>query len=49
MQPYLLQFYSEEYELCGIFMELPSQEDYPDYYQIIKHPIALENIKVMKA
>jgi hypothetical protein len=29
-------------------MELPSEEDYPDYYEVIKHPIALENIKVRK-
>ncbi|KAL9560599.1 hypothetical protein PS6_000054 [Mucor atramentarius] len=35
----------EEYNLCGIFMELPSRSDYPDYYQIIRHPIALQEIK----
>ncbi|KAF1799619.1 hypothetical protein FB192DRAFT_1387647 [Mucor lusitanicus] len=35
----------EDYDVCGIFMELPSKDEYPDYYQIIKTPIALENIK----
>lgn len=38
--------FSEDYDLCGIFMELPSKDDYPDYYEIIKHPIALQDIKV---
>lgn len=28
-------------------MELPSEEEYPDYYEVIKHPIALEDIKVI--
>jgi len=28
-------------------MELPSQADYPDYYQLIKQPIALDIIKVI--
>lgn len=30
-------------------MELPSRSDYPDYYQIIRHPIALQEIKVDEA
>lgn len=42
------QFCSEEYDVCGIFMELPSKDEYPDYYQVIKNPIALENIKVIR-
>lgn len=37
---------SDEYELSTLFLELPSKKLYPDYYQIIKNPIALENIKV---
>ncbi|KAF9950132.1 hypothetical protein BGZ72_008157 [Mortierella alpina] len=28
-----------------LFMELPDREDYPDYYMIIQHPIALDIIK----
>ncbi|KAH8102411.1 hypothetical protein BXZ70DRAFT_1006338 [Cristinia sonorae] len=27
------------------FMRLPSQRQYPDYYEIIKHPVSLEKIK----
>lgn len=27
-------------------MKLPSKKEYPDYYQIIRQPIALETIKV---
>jgi DNA-binding cell septation regulator SpoVG len=40
--------YSEEYDIIAIFMKLPSKKEYPDYYQIIRHPIALETIKVKK-
>lgn len=29
-------------------MKLPSKKEYPDYYQIIRQPIALETIKVKK-
>ncbi|KAG1152549.1 hypothetical protein G6F37_004143 [Rhizopus arrhizus] len=35
----------EEYDIIAIFMKLPSKKEYPDYYQIIRHPIALETIK----
>ncbi|RUS15916.1 hypothetical protein BC937DRAFT_91811 [Endogone sp. FLAS-F59071] len=28
-----------------IFVELPSREDYPDYYEVIEHPISLELIE----
>jgi hypothetical protein len=28
-------------------MELPSEEEYSDYYQVIKQPIALDTIKVL--
>lgn len=35
----------DEYELSALFLELPSKKEYPDYYQIIKHPIALEDMK----
>lgn len=35
----------EDYDICGIFMELPSKDEYPDYYQVIKNPIALQDIK----
>lgn len=39
-------FNRDEYELSALFLELPSKKEYPDYYQIIKHPIALEDMKV---
>ncbi|KAI7905845.1 uncharacterized protein BX663DRAFT_497836 [Cokeromyces recurvatus] len=35
----------EEYDLCALFLELPSKVEYPDYYDVIKHPIALEDMK----
>ncbi|KAI8975321.1 hypothetical protein BDF20DRAFT_914267 [Mycotypha africana] len=35
----------EDYELCALFMELPSREEYPDYYETIKQPISLEEMK----
>ncbi|WFD30454.1 hypothetical protein MSPP1_001475 [Malassezia sp. CBS 17886] len=28
-----------------LFMELPSRDEYPDYYQFIKHPISFGNIE----
>merc|ERR1712232_556919 len=31
--------------ICDIFMELPSRDLYPDYYQLIKAPIALAQIE----
>lgn len=31
-------------QLSSIFMRLPSKTDYPDYYEIIKHPIDMERI-----
>ncbi|KAI9267863.1 hypothetical protein BY458DRAFT_475796 [Sporodiniella umbellata] len=34
-----------DYDITAIFLKLPSKKDYPDYYQIIKQPIALETIK----
>ncbi|KAI8088928.1 uncharacterized protein BX664DRAFT_314179 [Halteromyces radiatus] len=30
--------------LTSLFLELPSREDYADYYEVIKHPIALDTI-----
>ncbi|KAJ1746419.1 ATP-dependent DNA helicase Snf21, partial [Coemansia sp. RSA 990] len=30
---------------CDLFLELPSKRDYPDYYVIIKQPIAMKNIR----
>ncbi|KAI8088285.1 hypothetical protein BDF21DRAFT_491340 [Thamnidium elegans] len=35
----------DEYELSTLFLELPSKKMYPDYYQVIKNPIALEDMK----
>jgi Bromodomain len=32
--------------LSRLFQELPDQKDYADYYQIIKNPMALDNIQV---
>jgi superfamily II DNA/RNA helicase len=32
-------------ERAALFLELPSQTDYPDYYQIIRHPVSLKEIK----
>jgi len=29
-----------------LFLELPSREDYPDYYDVIAYPIAIDTIKV---
>ncbi|KAL1506167.1 hypothetical protein ABEB36_005579 [Hypothenemus hampei] len=31
-------------QLCQIFMKLPSRIEYPDYYEVIKHPIDMERI-----
>jgi len=30
---------------CELFLRLPSKRDYPEYYQIISHPIAMDQIK----
>lgn len=30
---------------AGIFLELPSKKQYPDYYKVIKHPISLSEIQ----
>ncbi|KAF9958085.1 hypothetical protein BGZ70_009312 [Mortierella alpina] len=32
-------------QMAELFMELPSEEDYPDYYEEIKNPIAIDNIE----
>lgn len=34
--------------LSALFMELPSAEDYPDYYEIISNPICMAQIKRKK-
>ncbi|RKP10190.1 hypothetical protein THASP1DRAFT_28030 [Thamnocephalis sphaerospora] len=31
--------------LSKLFQALPSRQEYPDYYEVIEHPIALNNIK----
>jgi len=33
-------------QLAEVFLELPSEDDYPDYYDIIKNPISFAEIKV---
>ncbi|XP_030752668.1 protein polybromo-1 isoform X2 [Sitophilus oryzae] len=33
-----------ERQLCQIFMKLPSRMEYPDYYEVIRHPIDMERI-----
>ena len=33
-------------EIAEMFIELPSRTEYPDYYQIIKHPIALQDMRI---
>eukprot|EP00037_Helgoeca_nana_P019925 m.196263 g.196263 ORF g.196263 m.196263 type:complete len:1521 (+) comp25055_c0_seq1:193-4755(+) len=33
-----------EVELCALFKELVSPEEYPDYYELVKEPISLEQI-----
>ena len=30
--------------LCDIYLELPSREDYPDYYQMISKPLSLNQV-----
>ncbi|KAJ1938183.1 ATP-dependent DNA helicase Snf21, partial [Linderina macrospora] len=30
---------------CDLFLEVPSKRDYPDYYVIIRHPIAMKNVR----
>ncbi|KAG1764096.1 SNF2 family N-terminal domain-containing protein [Suillus placidus] len=30
---------------CALFRELPDRRDYPDYYQLITHPIALATLR----
>ncbi|KAI9226091.1 MAG: SNF2 family N-terminal domain-containing protein [Piptocephalis tieghemiana] len=30
---------------CTLFLELPSRQDYPDYYDVIQRPISLEEIR----
>lgn len=34
----------DDYDICGIFMELPSRVELPYYYEVIKQPIALDKI-----
>ena len=31
--------------ICEIFIELPSREDYPDYYEIIQDPLDMNIIR----
>lgn len=31
--------------LAEAFLQLPSRKEYPDYYQQIKHPISLQQIR----
>lgn len=38
--------YSESRLVSTLFAQLPSRRQYPDYYEIIKQPIALSTIKV---
>jgi len=33
------------YASCELFLELPSKEDYADYYEWVKRPIAIKQIK----
>jgi hypothetical protein len=33
-------------QVCALFEELPDEEEYPDYYEVIKQPIALQQIEV---
>ncbi|GAA5945416.1 hypothetical protein JCM10213_005973 [Rhodosporidiobolus nylandii] len=33
------------HQCAGLFNELPSKRDYPDYYLLIQHPISLKEIK----
>ncbi|KAI9313309.1 Bromodomain-containing protein [Dichotomocladium elegans] len=35
----------DEYLLSNFFIQLPSKRQYPDYYEVIKQPIALSSIK----
>ncbi|KAJ1915869.1 hypothetical protein H4219_004091 [Mycoemilia scoparia] len=35
----------EDELLCELFLELPNAKEYPDYYSVIKKPIALKNIQ----
>ncbi|RKP15145.1 SNF2 family N-terminal domain-containing protein [Piptocephalis cylindrospora] len=30
---------------CTLFLELPSRQDYPDYYDVIQRPVSLEEIR----
>ena len=32
-------------EIAEMFIELPSRIEYPDYYQVIQHPIALQDMR----
>ena len=34
--------------LSALFMDLPLAEDYPDYYDVIKHPVSLSQLKSTK-
>ncbi|KAJ3196333.1 hypothetical protein HK101_009249 [Irineochytrium annulatum] len=31
--------------ICELFLELVDRNEYPDYYQVIKHPVAIETIQ----
>jgi hypothetical protein len=31
-------------QLIGVFMERPSKKDYPDYYEVIDHPMDMKTI-----
>lgn len=32
-------------KLCELFEELPDEDDYPEYYEVIEDPISLKEIK----
>jgi len=36
---------SQGRQIAELFIDLPSREDYPDYYQIIKQPIAINDFR----
>lgn len=42
----ILSLTRSDYPLTSFFVQLPSKRTYPDYYEIIKNPIALSNMKV---
>ncbi|KFB53399.1 AGAP001099-PA-like protein [Anopheles sinensis] len=45
LHEYLVEYTHDDRQPMGLFMEKPSKKLYPDYYQVIQHPIDMTTIE----